>query len=480
MLFANPPLPLTAEKIGKPVPCDAAYRFFLILAAIALTAPSASPAGEQGTFSLAARTVPGGARQLKLVVDVSGELKLNADGKEVRRVPVAVEASAEMQERWKEAGDNAQLATIRQYRSCAAKIRIQEKEFRHELRTDRQVVECSRRGDRIVLVSPLGPLTREELELLEAPFQSLLLQGLLPAQPVELGESWPISESTVQAVFNLDAINQQQVTGTLKEVTDGVALVELAGKLSGAAGGVSSDIEFKAKLNVNVEQQAITWLAASIRENRAVGHARPGFETVTKLRLLTENCDVPPELNDQALAQLPRQDDAASQLLELVSEKGGYSMLHDRRWRRMTDRHDVAVLRMVDQGDLIAQCNISVLPALPKGQQLTLEGFQQDIGRGLGKSFEQFVEATQQLSDDKTLAISRVVAVGKVQDIPIQWIHYYLADNQGRRASIVFTLEQKLVERFGTADRTLTPLFRFTESSAPPMQTSQKPSASAR
>lgn len=453
------------------------HTFGLLAACIALS--TASPAGEQTAILVSARTVPGSAQQLKLVVEVAGQLKLNADGKEVRRVPVAVEANAELQERW-QAAEGAAAGSVRQYRTCEAKIRIQDKEFTHALRADRHLLACERGKDRVVLVSPQGPLTRDELELVEAPFQSVLLGGLLPEQPVKPGETWTIPDGTLQAIFNLDAINQQHVTATLKEVKEGIALVELSGKLSGAAEGVSSDIDFKAKLNVELKQQAITWLAASIREHRAVGHARPGFETVTKLRLLAEPCAIPAELSDQALAQLPDYHDAASRLLELTSDKGSYTLLHDRRWRRMTDRHDVAVLRLVDQGDLLAQCNLSPLPALPKGQQLTLEGFQQDIRRGLDKDFDQFIEATQQLSDDKTLAIYRVVAVGKVQEIPIQWIHYYLADNQGRRASIVFTLEQKVAERFGTADRSLVPSFRFTGSVDPAPQTSQKKSEAQR
>jgi hypothetical protein len=457
---------------------QAKFRIFALLTTF-VGFSTASPAGEETAISLSARTVPGYAQQLKLVVEVAGELKLNADGKEVRRVPVSVVANAEFQERWK-AAEGSVSGTMRQYRKCEAKIRIQDKEITHALRADRQLLACSRAKDRVVLVSPLGPLTREELELVEAPFQSVLLSKLLPDHPVKPGETWTIPDGTLQAIFSLDAINQQQVIATFKEVKEGVALVELAGRLSGAAEGVSSDIDFKAKLNLQLEKQAVTWLAASIREHRAVGHARPGFETVTKLRLLAEPCVTPPELGDQALAQLPAHIDAASQLLELTSDKSSYALLHDRRWRRMTDRHDVAVLRFVDQGDLIAQCNISTLPALPKVQQLTLEGFQQDIRRGLGKDFDQFVEATQQLSDDKTLAIYRVVAVGNVQEIPIQWIHYYLADHQGRRASIVFTLEQKVAERFGTADRTLIPSFRFTGSGEPAPQTSQKKSEGKR
>ena len=48
------------------------------------------------------------------------------------------------------------------------------------------------------------------------------------------------------------------------------------------------------------------------------------------------------------------------------------------------------VLRFVDSGDLLAQCNISDLTPLPTGKQVGLEAFQQDVRRAIGERFEQF------------------------------------------------------------------------------------------
>ena len=40
----------------------------------------------------------------------------------------------------------------------------------------------------------------------------------------------------------------------------------------------------------------------------------------------------------------------------------------------MLERGDLTVLRLVDRGDLIAQCNITPLAPLAKDQQLSMEG----------------------------------------------------------------------------------------------------------
>src|SRR5690606_2422478 len=139
--------------------------------------------------------------------------------------------------------------------------------------------------------------------------------------------------------------------------------------------------------------------ALAVRENRAIGHAQPGFETVTKVRMAAAPIAPPAELSEKSLAGLQLAGGAGAMLLELRTEKGGYELFHDRRWRVMVDRHDVAIMRLIDRGDLIAQCNVSKLSPLPGAEQLTLEGFQEDIKKTLGKNFGQIVEASQQVNE---------------------------------------------------------------------------------
>ncbi len=59
------------------------------------------------------------------------------------------------------------------------------------------------------------------------------------------------------------------------------------------------------------------------------------------------------------------------------------------------------------------------------------------------------------------MRVLKVVAAGQSADLPIQWIYYHLADDKGRRASLVFTLEQDLVEQFAGADAILATSLEF-------------------
>ena len=140
----------------------------------------------------------------------------------------------------------------------------------------------------------------------------------------------------------------------------------------------------------------------------------------------------------------------------------------------MVDRHDATILRMVDRGDLIAQCNISRLPQLAKGEQLTLEAFQEDVKKTLGKNFSQIVEAGQDVSDNG-LRTLRVIVSGTTADLPIQWSYYHLSDDAGNRAALVFTIEGSLVERFAQIDRELIAAFRFQAGKQPTPAESKGP-----
>jgi hypothetical protein len=172
------------------------------------------------------------------------------------------------------------------------------------------------------------------------------------------------------------------------------------------------------------------------------------------------------DLSDKALAGLTLKPEGGHTLIELNSEAGGFQLIHDRRWSVMLERSDITVLRLVDRGDLIAQCNVTPRPSLGRDEQVSMDAFQDDVKRVLDQNFEEIVEASQE-TDDSGLHLLRVVVAGKVGELPIQWTYYHLSDDKGRRASLVFTMESSLLERFVHIDRELIGNFRFLEEKQP-------------
>jgi hypothetical protein len=282
----------------------------------------------------------------------------------------------------------------------------------------------------------------------------------LPNRNLTIGGEWKLDDAVVSRLLNLEAITEQSLALSLDSVKENVAICSVEGKVAGAVGGVSSDIELKGKLNFDLGRRAVTWLALGIKESRAIGHAQPGFDVTTKLRMVAAPCQAAVEVADKSLAGLTTTADHGRTLLEYTADDAGFALTHDRRWHVMVDRHDLTVLRFVDRGDLIGQCNISPRPPLGKDQELTLEGFQHEVKTALGQNFGQVVEAAQEAGSGN-ITIQRVVVSGTAGELPIQWTYYHLFDQTGRRAALVFTIEGKLLERFGQIDRELIGGFAF-------------------
>src|SRR5438132_6428336 len=83
----------------------------------------------------------GGYRQAKIVVEVEGKLTLNADGQEVKHLPLRAKAELQYVERavsQAEQWSNARL--IRYYTSAEAKIRLHQSDLVNALRSERRLI----------------------------------------------------------------------------------------------------------------------------------------------------------------------------------------------------------------------------------------------------------------------------------------------------------------------------------------------------
>jgi hypothetical protein len=237
-------------------------------------------------------------------------------------------------------------------------------------------------------------------------------------------------------------------------------VLDLQGTIQGAIGGVASEIVFKAKSNYDLNRHQVTWFAASLKEDRAIGHAEPGLDVTARLRVAIDPATTSRYLSDATLRGLSLEADSGTRPLVFESRNSNFRLTHDPRWRAMIDRHDLCIFRFVDLGDLIAQCNISELPDVEAGKHMALEEFQGEVQRALGDKFGQIVDGSKWVSDDGTQVL-RIEVSGMVSEIPVIWLHYHLSSPEGRRAALAFTLETKLLERFAENDRLMVDTFEF-------------------
>ena len=425
-------------------------------------------------LSLVEDTTPGRLTKVQVALEVTGELKINADGKKV--IPLAILGKGELlyDEKLVSVPDNdTSLRAARYYHAAAAQSRVGDKDVTATLGKERRLIGVLAEESKVTLnsYSTSGPLTSDELELIDVQANSLLLHRLLPSTEVSVGDTWTHDEKLAAALFGFDVVIKNSLESVLKRVEGKIVHIELTGSTSGSVGGISSEVEANAKYSYDLDKRCITWLAMSIKENRAVGHAEPGFDLTGRLRVsITPTKEAAPEL----AADLPR-DSAA--WLTFKSQEGGFLLVHDRNWRLMIDRHDVTVLRFIDRGELVAQCNISRLPDAAEKKQLAMTSFQTDIQRVLDKNFGQFVDSAESKSE-RGLRVLRTVVSGISADLPIQWTYYHLTDDKGRQASLVFTMDAKLVERFGGADQAIVSTFTLVDREVKPTAAASKPTVS--
>jgi len=415
-------------------------------------------------FALKSSRNVGDLARVTVALEVEGQLKLNPDGKKVITAPIKVDGKLCYDERILDvpgrSGANQQVCSVRHYQQAQADIHVGGGKDSPALGEDNRLIVAERSGTETTLFSPTGPLPREQLDLIDVPGNSLLATGLLPGEKVRLGHEWKHEGTVLAGLLGLEAVHQCDVKSRLTEVRQNSAKIELSGHVSGAVGGVASEIDVKAEYRFDLAKRRITWLAMAIKEKRSISHVSPGFDVNARLRMRVAPLDKSPQLTDEALADLPLRPDKGVQMLAFASRHGHFKLLHERRWHVISDIREVTVLRFVDRGELVAQCNISKLPDLPAGKQVPLETFQQDIHKTLGESFRQLVDASQ-TKTDAGLRILRVAATGSVADVPILWIYYLISNDQGRRVALVFTLESELAERFAAADQALVSSFQF-------------------
>jgi hypothetical protein len=410
----------------------------------------------------------GDQSQVKVVFQMDGELELTVEGKQPVKAPVKVKAQLVYDEKMLQVQSAEHRATsaVRNYETAEAVIEYREGAMRPRLRDDRRVVAVvAEKPDDVVLFSPMGPLDRDELDLVSVPANSAMIDVLLPNRLVVVGETWKLSSDWIAPLVGLDAVHRSTVECKLDRVEKGLAIVHCQGAISGSVAGVSSEITLAAKYSFDTQRKRISWLAMTLREKRALGHAHPGLEATARVQMAIEKGSNVAALHPSVLADLNLQADDPARLLEFRSPTGGFQVLLDRRWHVMIEREDVSVLRLVDRGDLIAQCNITALPPLEKGETFSMVDFQQDIKRALADHLGEFVTASESVTDGG-LHVMRVVTTGKVSELPIEWVYYHLTDNQGRRASCVYTYETALADRFGATDQSLVSSLQFVEKTA--------------
>ena len=386
-------------------------------------------------------------------ISVNGQLRAGLSETQ-QELPLRVDGRLKYVEQLRPATTN-RLTAIRHYERAEAEIEIAQQLTQSRLAADHRHIICGGgdRGDE--LFAAQGPLTRDELDLIDIPGNSAQWWRLLPTKPVKVGDAWFLDRAAVKALLRLEAISKWAVRCKLQAVAGQRLSVAIAGTVEGAAGGAASQIRIDGSFQVDLTLQQVAELKLRIWEDRQMGHAQPGFKIEAQVHAVANPlADSSPAA--KVVTETPSsefhtpQDDLL--LLSFQASQGGFQLLHDRRWRVLADTPEVSILRCVQRGQLVAQANISRLadrgnkPVWPPTQ------LEKKIRTSLGDKFTRIVDSEQR-QDGRGYRILRIRAAGAAEDVKLLWTYWYLADRQGGQVSLVITHEQKHAALLADTDR---------------------------
>lgn len=425
-----------------------------------------------GAHELVCREQPGDLSRVTVTLDTSGSLQplelVKKDGRPDSKaqnadpLPIKVTGRLLFDERIVEpAGPDSDASrSARFYHHAQASIKVAERGEDVKSRSDRRFIVAETDGNKATLWAPLGALSRDELDCLQVPASSLIVNRLLPTESVEIGDRWDHDADLVAQFFHFDAVERSRLSSKLIDVKNDLARMQITGTVRAIVNGAQTEMEVRGDCRFDMNWGRVTWLHLSIQEKREPGFVSPAYKMNAELKMrIAPNTD-DSHLSDDRVDEMLASASPERRLLEYASPDDAYAMLHGRDWLITGVMPRSAAMRMVVEGELVAQCNIAQLPKLPPGKTLGLEDFQKEIQSVLGDRFKEFVTAKKQTRSDG-YGVLRVVASGGVDKTPVQWIYYHLHDSAGNRAAIVYTMDEGNTPDFGASDMSFVSSFKF-------------------
>ena len=434
---------------------------------LGLVASTPAPVSAQDTGPAAAETEK---PTIRLVEDPRADrllgvtARLNVRGRVLapvgvdRVVPLPLQATARLSwqsRRLAPVGEfHDSLRAVRQFVSADSAVSVDRRTTESSLSASRRTIVTEGTPSGLRHYSLDGPLTGDEVELLSLPADPLSLIAILPLGQVPHDHTWPPGSWTLPLVPGLNAVTRGTLKGRLARVTDTTAEAIVEGTADGAAGGASSKVTFHATLVFDHRRGFLKQARITIEEHRQAGPVSPGLEVVAEVTIerqpVTDNIKLPPDV----VKKCPRRPLAAQ--LQLSLETPGHGrLLHDRNWHIFHQTPDVAILRRLENGRLVAQCNLSKAPSVVPGKMTGREEFLRDVKGALGPRFRELVSVEPlRRGDSRSQGRGwRITATGIDHGLAMHWFYYLCTHPSGRQLSLVFAVESQQLKTWRQRDR---------------------------
>jgi hypothetical protein len=146
--------------------------------------------------------------------------------------------------------------------------------------------------------------------------------------------------------------------------------------------------------------------------------------------------------------------------LKYADPKGRYSLVYPRDWHitGQTDQH--LILRLLDRGEFVAQAAVVAWKKADAGKHTPADEFKKAVNGTPGWAASRLLEDAETASPDGRW-LYRIVAEGKMDDLPVVQSFHLLAGPQGDQAAVTFAMKPDKVKAVGTRDRELVNALAF-------------------
>jgi hypothetical protein len=356
---------------------------------------------------------------------------------------------------------------VRRVVQAASAINGEVRPMAAALRPEVALLVADRRTGDMVVFSPRGPLTRSELELVQAAGDPLALAALLPPRPVQVGDRWTVGNDAARGLSSYDALAVNKLEATLEALDESSARIDLSGEVRGAVLGGEGTIAYNGSLTFDRKAGRIARLTLNRAESRKPGAVEAGLDIKSTLTVERRGAEMPTELSDDALTGLALDPDPERELLVLIAPGGKYNLLHDRDWHTYWDDVRLTVLKRLDHGAVVAQCNLTAGPNARKGRHQDLGQFRDDIRRALGSRFGAFVGEGEVEGDPAGGFRYKVGVQGREARVGVLWNYFLVASPEGDQLLATFTLVADQAKAFGDQDLRMIGSLRWRDAPEP-------------
>ena len=420
-----------------------------LLALLAL-APAA-----RAQVTLAEAPAAGDCARYTVELDLTGKLIVTQEGAQ-QAIALAAKARHAFAERTLATADGLPARSARHYESAAASAVVGGEKSDRALPADRALVVAVRNSDGPFCFSPAGPLTRDELDLVTEHFNPQCLAGLLPGKAVNVGDAWDVGPAAAQAACLFDGLVKNDLKGKLTAAANGQATFTIEGTAEGIENGAKVTLTVAATGTFDTAKKCVTELAWKQKDARELGPVAPASQVEATVTLKREPLAQPSkELADAALAAVPKGEiPAALTLLRHADPKGRYTVVYPRDWHitGQTDQH--LILRLLDKGEFIAQATVVAWKKADAGKHTPADEFKRAVGGAPGWVASRVLEDTEATAPDGRWLL-RIVAEGKMDDLPVVQSFHLIAGPQGDQAAVTFAMKPDKVKAVGARDREL-------------------------